>query len=154
MKKSEQAAVVRIIRHMQDLQRQISEPTHDDATEEEVLKLIELLWEWTPIPNKRLPSKHVMENLVGLMRGRAPREYCYINRQRVAEIIRKAAHNKGKMEPNTTLNIYLKNGYQDMSDGELYEDGRWNYKETPLVQLLFDLHCNPYMFDSDGEKNC
>ena len=51
MKKSEQAAVVKLIRHMQELQRQITQPSCKNATDKEVLKLFELLWEWTPTPS-------------------------------------------------------------------------------------------------------
>lgn len=76
MKQNEKDAVVRLVRHMQGLQRQITKPSQENATDEEVLKLFELLWEWTPSPRHKLPSKHVIENLVGLMRGCQPREYC------------------------------------------------------------------------------
>ena len=74
MKKSEQAAVVRLVRHMKQLQAQVAKPEVSNATDEEVLKLFELLWEWTPTPRHKLPSKHVIENLVGLMRGCQPHE--------------------------------------------------------------------------------
>jgi len=149
MKKSEQAAVVRIIRHMQDLQRKISEPTIDDATEEEVLKILELFWEWTEKPNQYFPSKRVIERLVGLMRGCAPGEYGYISSSRLAEIIRKAATETPK---GSLLSVKLSDGWRDMSLAKLYAGGFWNYCETPLVKLLYDLHCNPSMFGRDGER--
>lgn len=149
MKKSEQAAVVRIIRHMQSLQQQVAKPTTDSATEEEVLKILELFWEWTEKPNQHLPSKHVIENLVGLMRGCAPGEYGYISSSRLAEIIRKAATETPK---GSLLSVKLSDGWSDMSPAKLYAGGFWNYRETPLVQLLFDLQCNPHLYGSDGAK--
>ena len=142
MKKSEKAAVVRLVRHMQ-LQAQVANPEVSDATDEEVLKLFELFWEWTPTPRHKLPSKHVIENLVGLMRGCAPHEYCYISRGEVARIIREEARQTDFGRP---LSIILCKGADDMTDNELYDNGTWNYKETPLVDLLWNMHCNPQMF--------
>ena len=143
MRQNEKDAVVKLVRHMQGLQRQITKPSCEDATDEEVLNLFELLWEWTPSPRHKLPSKHVIENLVGLMRGCAPREYCYISRGEVAHIIREEAHQTDFGRP---LSIILCKGADDMTDNELYDNGTWNYKETPLVDLLWNMHCNPQMF--------
>jgi hypothetical protein len=142
MKKSEKAAVVRLVRHMKQLQAQVANPEVSDATDEEVLKLFELLWEWTPTPRHKLPSKHVIENLVGLMRGCQPREYCYISRGDVARIIRKEANNRGTSRP---LSVCLNEDADQMTDNELYDNGRWNYKETGLVDLLWNMHCNPQL---------
>lgn len=143
MKQNEKEAVVKLVRHMQELQRQITKPSYEDATDEEVLKLFELLWELTPSPRHKLPSKHVIENLVGLMRGCQPREYCYISRGDVARIIREESKKLGIGRP---LSIILCKGADDMTDNELYDNGTWNYKETPLVDLLWNMHCNPQMF--------
>ena len=142
MRKSERDAVLRLVRHMQDLQRQIVKPTLDDATDDEVKTLFRLLWEWTDKPNQPLPSKHAIENLVALMRG-LEHGYCYIGRQDVARIIRELADDN---ELGRSLSVRLGKGWRTMSDLELYEKGRWNYKRTPLVDLLYNLHCNPWMF--------
>ena len=143
MKQNEKDAVVRLVRHMQGLQRQITKPSIEDATDEEVLKLFELLWEWTPSPRHKLPSKHVIENLVGLMRGCEPREYCYISRGDVARIIRKEAKQADIGRP---LQVYLCKDADQMSDNELYDNGTWNYKPTAVADLLWSMHCNPQMF--------
>ena len=142
MKKSEKAAVVRLVSHMKQLQAQVANPEVSDATDEEVLKLFELFWEWTPTPRHKLPSKHVIENLVGLMRGCQPRDYCYISRGDVARIIRKEANNCGTSSP---LSVCLNEDADQMTDNELYDNGRWNYKETGLVDLLWNMHCNPQL---------
>ena len=142
MKKSEKATVVRLVRHMKQLQTQVANPEVSDATDEEVLKLFELFWEWTPTPRHKLPSKHVIENLVGLMRGCQPRDYCYISRGDVARIIRKEANNCGTSSP---LSVCLNEDADQMTDNELYDNGRWNYKETGLVDLLWNMHCNPQL---------
>ena len=139
MTKSEQAAVVRLVRHMQQLQEQVAKPEISDATDEEVLKLFELLWEWTPTPRYMLPSKHVIENLVGLMRGCEPRAYCYISRGDVARIIREESKKLGTGRP---LSVHLCNDADKMTDNELYDNGKWNYKPTALVGLLWNMHCN------------
>ena len=144
MKKSEQAAVVRLVRHMQALQRQITKPSCNDATDEEVLKLFELLWEWTQTPRHELPSKTVIENLVGLMRGCQSREYCYISRGDVARIIREEAKKLGTGRP---LSVYLCKDADQMTDNELYDNGTWNYKPTTLVDLLWNMHCNPQLIE-------
>lgn len=143
MRQNEKEAVVKLVRHMQELQRLAAKPSREDATDEEVLKLFELLWEWTPTPRHKLPSKHVIENLVGLMRGCQPRKYCYISRGDVARIIREEAHQTDFGRP---LSIILCKGADDMTDNELYDNGTWNYKEAPLVDLLWNMHCNPQMF--------
>lgn len=142
MRQNEKEAVVKLVRHMQGLQRQTTKPSCEDATDEEVLKLFEMLWEWTPSPRNMLPSKHVIENLVGLMRGCEPREYCYISRGDVARILRAAA----KTWKGNPLHVVLNKDYDQMTDNELYDEGRWNYKETPLVELLWNMHCNQQMF--------
>ena len=126
--------MAKLVRHMQGLQRQITKPTADDATDEEVLKLFEIFWEWTPSPKYDLPSKHTIENLVGLMRGFDG--YCYISRQDVARIIREKAASKEWED----LSIYLCKDADKMTDVKLYEDGKWNYKPTAFVDLLWDLH--------------
>lgn len=140
MRKNEKQAVVNIIRHMQALQRQITKPSCDEATDEEVLKLLEMFWEWRPVPRYKLPSKHTIEKLVGLMRGCQPREYCYISRGDVARIIREEAR---RLHAEHDMAIDLNDGASNMTDNELYDNGRWNYRPTPLVDLLFQLHCNP-----------
>lgn len=142
MKKSEQAAVVKLVRHIKQLQAQVAKPEVSDATDEEVLKLFELLWEWTPTPRHKFPSKHVIENLVGLMRGCQPREYCYISRGDVARIIREEARKFGTGCP---LSVHLCKDANLMTDNELYENGTWNYKPTALVDLLWNMHCNPQL---------
>lgn len=143
MKQNEKEAVVKLVRHMQALQRQITKPSCDDATDEEVLKLFELLWEWTPTPRHKLPSKTAIENLVGLMRGCQPREYCYISRGDVARIIREASK---KPSICRSLSVNLCKGAEEMTDNELYDNGKWNYKPTALVDLLWNMHCNPQLF--------
>jgi hypothetical protein len=148
MTKSEQAAVVRLVRHMKQLQAQVAKPKRSDATEEEVKTLIELLWEWHPYPRYELPSKHVIEKLVGLMRGCEDREYCYISRGETAAVIRKMAENF-----DSGSCVILSEGWRNMSDVELYDKGKWNYKPTPLVDLLFNLHANPQMFNRNGDRN-
>ena len=143
MKQKEKDAVAKLVRHMQELQRQISEPSRDEATDEEVLKLFEMLWEWTPTPRYDLPSKHDIENLVGLMRGCHPRHYCYIRSGDVARIIREqqspasSACRTGRM-----LSVRLCKGADKMTDKELYDKGKWNYRETELVSLLWEMHIN------------
>jgi len=148
MRKSEQAVVVRLVRHMQQLQRQISKPTAEWAKDEEVKAILGLLWEWTPNANQRLPSKHVIEQLVGLMRGCDERVTGYIGREKVAQILRKACEEHAP-DP---LMVMLNKGWEKMTDVELYKNGRWNYKETSLVKLLFDVHANPSLFDNYGNR--
>ena len=143
MKQNEKDAVVRLVRHMQGLQRQIAKPSSEDATDEEVLKLFELLWEWTPSPRHKLPSKHVIEYLVGLMRGCEPCEYCYISRGDVARIIREEAK---RLDIGRPLQVYLCKDADQMSDNELYDNGTWNYKQTAIADLLTMLHTNPQEF--------
>ena len=142
MRKSERDAVLRLVRHMQDLQRQLVKPDAADATDKEIKTLFRLLWEWTDKPNQPMPSKHMLENLVGLMRG-MEHGYCYVSRQDVARIIRELASDYGI---GRALSVRLNRGWRTMTDLELYHKGRWNYKATPLVELLYNLHCNPYMF--------
>ena len=134
MTKKDKEVVAKLVRHMQGLQRQITKPTAEDATDEEVLKLFKLFWEWTPNAKFTIPSKHAIENLVGLMRGFDG--YCYINRQDVARIIRAKA---ASMEWEG-LSIHLCKDADKMTDVELYEDGKWNYKPTAFVDMLLDLH--------------
>lgn len=145
MRKEETKALVRLVRHMQQLQRQVAKPTLDDATDEEVLTLFRLLWVWTPSANQELPGKHTVEKLVGLMRGCQPGEYCYISSQDVARIIRKESK---KSSEDCTLPGYviLNKDADKMTDVQLYEDGRWNYKATPLVELLWDFQAHPDKF--------
>ena len=142
MKQNEKEAVVKLVRHMQELQRQIAKPSREDATDEEVLKLFELFWEWTPTPRHKLPSKTAIENLVGLMRGCQPREYCYISRGDVARIIREESKKLGLGRP---LSVNLCKNADQMTDNELYDNGTWNYKPTALVDLLWNMHCNPQL---------
>lgn len=142
MKQNEKEAVVKLVRHMQALQREITKPSRENATDEEVLKLFELFWEWTPTPRHKLPSKHIIENLVGLMRGCQSRDYCYISRGDVARIIRKEAENCGTCRP---LAVILRKDADQMTDNELYDNGTWNYKPTALVDLLWNIHCNPQL---------
>ena len=145
MRKEETKALVRLVRHMQQMQRQIAKPTQNGATDEEVLTLFRLLWEWTPTPNHALPSKHVIENLVGLMRGCEVHEYGYISKQDVARIIRE--ENKKNAEEQKLLGYIILNKDADkMTDAQLYEDGKWNYKPTPLVELLWNMQTNPDKF--------
>ena len=145
MKQNEKEAVVKLVRHMQALQRQITKPSCEDATDDEVLNLFELLWEWTPSPRHKLPSKHVIENLVGLMRGCQPREYCYISRGDVARIIREESRKLGIGRP---LSVRLCKDANLMTDNELYDNGTWNYKPTALVDLLWNMHCNPQLIEA------
>ena len=142
--------MVRLVRHMKKLQAQIAKPERDNATEEEVRTIISLLWEWTMIPNQKLPSKHVMEKLVGMFRGCGDREYCYISRGELASIIRKLAK---ETSIGSSLMVILNKGWQDMTDNELYDNGRWNYRPTPLVELLFNIQANPQMFGRYGERS-
>lgn len=147
MRKEETKALVRLVRHMQQLQRQIAKPTQNDATDEEVLTLFRLLWEWTPTPNHALPSKHVVENLVGLMRGCEAHEYCYISRQDVARIIREES--KKNAEEQAVLScVILNKDAGKMTDVQLYGDGKWNYKPTPLVELLWEMQAYPDKFSA------
>ncbi len=144
MTKEEKAALVRLVKYMQSLQREISEPNTNDATEEEVRTLLQLLWKWTPTANQPLPKKSVIEQLVGLMRGCEPREYAYISRQAVARIIRKLSKER---LTNNDMSVVLNKDSDDMTDTQLYDNGCWNYKETPLVNLFWDIHCNPQFLE-------
>ena len=81
----------------------------------------------------------MVENLVGLMRGCEAREYCYISKQDVARIILEESK---KMLGHVILN----KDADKMTDVQLYEDGKWNYKPTPLVELLWDMQANPNKF--------
>jgi hypothetical protein len=146
MTKEEKKAVVRLMKYMKTLQQRISNPTCDNATDEEVITILGLLWEWTPSPTHRLPSKHTMEKLVGLFRGCAERDYCYISRGDVARIIRRM-HDTMFTEERPELSIILNKGYENMTDTQLYDDGKWNYKETSLVELLWNMHANPQTMD-------
>lgn len=144
MKKSELSAVIKLVRHMQGLQRQITKPTTEDATDEEVEQLLQMLWEWMPRPNQPFPGKHTIENLVALMRGAENNNgYAYISRGDVARIIRNMAEKNALGSP---MSVYLNKNYAEMTDDELYDNGRWNYRPTSLVKTLFDLHCNPHLF--------
>lgn len=147
MTPNEKKAVARLVRHMQQLQRWIKEPTNDLATDNEVITLLSLLWAPTRncAANQVLPSKHVIEDLVALMRGREPRTSGYIDKKDVARIIRKLADEKSFHSP--LPGVYLNKGYQEMSDADLYLNGRWNYRPTTLVSLLRDLHRNPEMIE-------
>ena len=143
MRQNEKEAVVKLVRHIQELQRRLAKPRCENATDEEVLKLFELLWEWTPTPCQPLPRKHVIESLVGLMRGCQPREYCYISSGDVVRIIRDAARS-----PHTgrLLPVFINSRAGNMTDTEFYRDGMWNYRETEFVNLLWNMHCNPQLF--------
>ena len=147
MRKSEEAAVVRLVRHMKMLQAQIAKPERSEATEEEVKRVIELLWEWTPRPVYDLPKKNWIENLVALLRGCGDNEYCYISSEKLGAIIRKLSS-----QPGDSLTVVLGNGCGDLTDHQLYTFGKWNYKPTPLVDLLFDMQANPHMFNRDGQR--
>ena len=136
MNTNEKKAVERLVRHMQELQRKVKTPTNDDATREEVLKLFELLWEWTPYPRCMMPSKHAIEQLVALMRG-CEHGYCYISRGDVARIIREEAKRNDIGRP---LHVKLSTYDDTMSDNDFYDNGKWNYKATPLVDMLIDIH--------------
>jgi hypothetical protein len=87
-----------------------------------------------------------MEKLVGLFRGCAERDYCYISRGDVARIIRRM-HDTMFTEERPELSIILNKGYENMTDTQLYDDGKWNYKETSLVELLWNMHANPQTMD-------
>lgn len=136
MKQSEREVFAKLIRHMQKLQRQIAKPTNDDATDEEVITLFDILWEWTPNPRYSLPSKTTIENLVALMRGIEDKGYCYISREDVARIIRQ----ESKKRIERPLFVILNAGADKMSDTELYDSGKWNYRESPFVTMLWDLY--------------
>lgn len=133
MNRSEKKAVCRLIQHMQQLQRRVATPTNDDASDEEVKNLFAILWERTPHANNPLPRKSKVEKLVGIMRGMNGGYYAYISRQDVARIIRELAKTADMGSP---MHVHLNRDCNDMTDVELYEDGRWNYKETSLVNLL------------------
>ena len=147
MRKSEEAAVVRLVRHMKTLQAKIATPERSEATEEDVKRVIELLWEWTPQPLYDLPKKNWIENLVALLRGCADTEYCYISSDQLGAIIRKLA-----IEPGDSLTVVLGAGCGDLTDHQLYTFGKWNYKPTPLVDLFFNIQANPHMFNRDGQR--
>ena len=147
MRKSEQAAVVRLVRHMKTLQAQVATPEKSEATEEEVKRVIELLWEWTPRPLYNMPRKTLIEHLVALMRGCEDTEYCYISSDKLGAIIRKMAS-----QPGDSLTVVLGDGSDDMTDHQLYTFGWWNYKPTPLVDLLFDIQANPLTFNREGNR--
>lgn len=139
--------MVRLVRHMKTLQAKIAKPERSEATEEEVKRVIELLWEWTPSPVYDMPRKTLIEHLVALLRGCEYTEYCYISSDELGAIIRKMAS-----EPGDSLTVVLGDGCNDMTDHQLYTFGRWNYKPTPLVDLLFDMQANSHMFNRDGNK--
>ena len=44
------------------------------------------------------------------------------------------------------VHVILNNHADKMTDVQLYEDGKWNYKPTPLVELLWDMQANPNKF--------
>lgn len=145
MTKNEKIAVVRLLRRMNEMQREIRKPTTDDATDEEVLKLFHLLWTFTPTPCYNLPGKHTVERLVGWLRGCQNGDYCYVSRCDVARIIRDAS----KSSESILSPVILNKGAEKMTDSELYDHGKWNYKPTRLVELLFNVYVNKRMFDLD-----
>ena len=147
MTKNEKIAVVRLLRRMNEMQREIRKPTTDDATDEEVLKLFHLLWTFTPTPCYYLPGKHTVERLVGWLRGCQNGNYCYVSRCDVARIIRDAS----KSSESILSPVILNKGADKMTDSELYDHGKWNYKPTQLVELLFNVYVNKRMFDLDEE---
>ena len=140
---------MRLVRHMKQLQAQIEKPNTEHATEEEVRRIIYLLFEFTNKPTYRLPSKHDIEQLVGLFRGCEDREYGYISRGELAAIIRKIAEENGS---DYQLLVILNRGHEKMTDNQLYDEGRWNYKPTQLYRLLVNLHANPQMYCRSGER--
>ena len=137
MTKNEKVAFAKLVRHMQDLQRQIAKPTHKDATDKEVVALLGMFWEWTPFPRYNLPSKTTIENLIGLMRGLTDGGYCYISRGDVARVIRNESKKNYK---ERSMLVILNTSSDKMTDTELYDNGKWNYKETPIVKMLWDIH--------------
>lgn len=143
MTKNEKIAVVRLLRRMNEMQREIRKPTTDDATDEEVLKLFHLLWTFTPTPCYNLPGKHAVESLVGWLRGCQNGDYCYVSRCDVARIIRDAS----KSSESILSPVILNKGADKMTDSELYDHGKWNYKPTQLVDLLFNVYVNKTMSD-------
>ena len=146
MTKSEQTALEKIIRRMVQMQRQIRKPDREDVTEDELEIIIDLLWEWTPTANQELPSKHKIEKLTSLLRGCKAGGYCYISRITVAHYIRNISKKTG-IGP-----ILFNEGADKMTDAQLYYHGRWNYKETPMVDLLFNIQSNPQMFNLENTK--
>lgn len=143
MTKNEKIAVVRLLRRMNEMQREIRKPTTDDATDEEVLKLFHLLWTFTPTPCYNLPGKYTVERLVGWLRGCQNGNYCYVSRCDVARIIRDAS----KSSESILSPVILNKGADKMTDSELYDHGKWNYKPTQLVELLFNVYVNKRMSD-------
>lgn len=141
MRKNEKMAVVRLVRYMQQLQCKLKEPSSaDDVTDEEVLDILSVLWEWTPYPKHPMPNKHMLERFVGLFRGFHERTYCYMYREDVARII-KEEYAKPPTQKKL-LNIQFNVHPDSMSLTGLYEVGKWNYKQTPLADLLWDMYCN------------
>lgn len=141
MRKNEKMAVVRLVRYMQQLQCKLKEPSSaDDVTDEEVLDILSVLWQWTPNATHQMPNKHMLECFVGLFRGFHERTYCYMRGEDVARIVKEeyAKHSTQKKLPNIRFDVHP----DSMSLTELYEFGKWNYKPTPLADLLWDMYCN------------
>lgn len=132
--KTTNKVVVRLMRHLQSLQTKINQPSTVDATEEEVLTLFSLLWEWTSQPKYPLPSKSDIEHLVALFRGCAQQEYAYISGERVAQIIRKSSGNLG---------VRIGKNEAQMSDQDFYRKGHWNYRPSSFVSFLSNIQRNP-----------
>lgn len=141
MRKEEIAALVRLVQHMQKLQREIKEPnTSDNVTSEEVLNILSILWEWTPRATYRIPHKHVLECFVGMFRGFPKREYCYLSAEKVVQILKDGSEKcvANKKLPDIKFSI----NPNTIDAKEFYEEGKWNYRPTPLVSLLFGMYCN------------
>ena len=56
---------------------------------------------------------------------------------RVARIIREEAKRNDIGRP---LHVKLSTYDDTMSDNDFYDNGKWNYKATPLVDMLIDIH--------------
>ena len=126
---------------MQKLQREIKEPnTSDNVTSEEVLNILSILCEWKPRAIYRVPNKHVLEFFVGMFRGFQKREYCYLSAEKVVQILKDESGNclANKKLPNIKFSI----NPNTVDAKEFYENGKWNYRPTPLVSLLFGMYCN------------
>ena len=143
MTRNELEVVGRIIDHATALQRELTAiktgkaPSNEDATDEELVNVLKMFWTWQAGAALPFPRKHVLEKLVGIMRG-CTEGYAYVSGAQVARILRQEFE---KDLPDRKLRgLKLRRGYQDMTDKDLYYEGRCNYRMSPIVQSVLEAY--------------